>query len=60
MRKKALQDSVLVNRQNEYNRLLGVLQKQNIGLNSETRQSLRDRIKNLEELGAKAVQGIND
>ena len=58
-RRKALLDSNLGSNQNEYSRILGVLERQNPGLNSETRQSLEQRIKSLKELGAKAIEGIN-
>ena len=58
-RRKAIQDSTLVNNQNEYSRILGVLEKQNPGLNSHTRRSLEQRNLDLQELGAKAIEGIN-
>ena len=58
MRRKAIQDSNILNYQNEYNRLVGVLENQNPGLHGNTRQRLKDRQDELMALGAKAVDGI--
>ena len=58
MRRKAIQDSNLLNYQNEYNRIVGALEKQNPGLVGISRERMEDRKKELMALGAKAVDGI--
>ena len=58
MRRKAIQDSNVINYQNEYNRILGELAKQNPGLHENSKARLVGRQKELEALGAKAVDGI--
>ena len=58
MRRKAIQESNILNYQNEYNRIVGVLENQNPGLHGNTRQRLKDRQDELMALGAKAVDGI--
>ena len=57
-RRKAIQDSNILNYQNEYNRILGVLENQNPGLQGHSRAQLDQRKLELERLGAKAVGGI--
>ena len=58
MRRKAIQDSNLLNYQNEYNRIVGALENQNPGLQGNSRERMKDRKKELMALGAKAVEGI--
>ena len=58
MRRKTIQDSNILNYQNEYNRLVGVLENQNPGLHGNTRERLEQRQQELMALGAKAVEGI--
>ena len=58
MRRKAIQDSNLLNYQNEYNRLAGVLENSNPGLRGNSRARLEQRQQELMALGAKAVDGI--
>ena len=58
MRRKAIQDSNLLNYQNEYNRLAGVLENSNPGLHGNSRARLEQRQEKLMALGAKAVDGI--
>ena len=59
-RRKAIQDGNLVNYQNEFNRIQGILAKQNEGLRGNSLQRLLNRQVELEMLGAKAVDGIRD
>ena len=58
MRRKAMQDSNMLNYQNEYDRITGALINQNPGLEGNARKRLEDRQKDLLALGAKAVEGI--
>ena len=58
MRRKAIQDSNVLNYQNEYNRIVGALENQNPGLHGNSRERMDDRKKELMELGAQAVGGI--
>ena len=58
MRRKAIQDSNILNYQNEYNRIVGALENQNPGLRGNSRERMEDRKKELMALGAKAVEGI--
>ena len=58
MRRKAIQDSNILNYQNEYNRIVGALENQNPGLHGNSRERMEDRKKELMALGAKAVEGI--
>ena len=58
MRRKSIQDSNLLNYQNEYNRIVGALVNQNPGLHGSSRERMEDRKKELMELGAQAVGGI--
>ena len=58
MRRKAIQDSNILNYQNEYNRLAGELEKSNPGLKGNSRARLIQRQEELMALGAKAVDGI--
>ena len=58
MRRKSIQDSNLLNYQNEYNRIVGALVNQNPGLRGSSRARMEDRKKELMELGAQAVGGI--
>ena len=59
-RRKAIQDGNVVNYQNEFNRIQGMLAKQNEGLRGNSLQRLLNRQVELEMLGAKAVDGIKD
>ena len=58
MRRKAIQDSNVLNYQNEYNRIVGALANQNPGLHGSSRERMENRKKELMELGAQAVGGI--
>ena len=58
MRRKAIQDSNVLNYQNEYNRIVGALENQNPGLHGNSRERMEDRKKELMALGAQAVDGI--
>ena len=58
MRRKSIQDSNILNYQNEYNRIVGLLADQNPGLRGNTRERLDQRQRELMALGAKAVDGI--
>ena len=58
MRRKSIQDSNLLNYQNEYNRIVGALVNQNPGLHGSSRERMENRKKELMELGAQAVGGI--
>ena len=58
MRRKTIQDSNILNYQNEYNRIVGALENQNPGLHGNSRERMEDRKKELMALGAKAVEGI--
>ena len=58
MRRKAIQDSNVLNYQNEYNRIVGALTNQNPGLHGRSRERMEDRKKELMALGAQAVEGI--
>ena len=58
MRRKAIQDSNVLNYQNEYNRIVGALENQNPGLLGKSREMMEDRKRQLTALGAKAVEGI--
>ena len=58
MRRKAIQDSNVLNYQNEYNRIVGALENQNPGLHGRSREIMEDRKRQLTALGAKAVEGI--
>ena len=58
MRRKSLQDSNILNYQNEYNRIVGALESQNPGLHGRSREMMQDRKRQLTALGAKAVEGI--
>ena len=58
MRRKAIQDSNVLNYQNEYNRIVGALENQNPGLHGRSREMMEDRKRQLTALGAKAVEGI--
>ena len=58
MRRKAIQDSNLLNYQNEYNRIVGALENQNPGLVGNSRERMEDRKKELMALGAQAVNGM--
>ena len=58
MRRKAIQNSNLLNYQNEYNRIVGALENQNPGLQGKSREMMQDRKKELMALGAQAVNGI--
>ena len=55
-RRKSIQDSNILNYQNEYNRLRGVIESQNPGLMGHTIDSIVARQKQLENLGALATQ----
>ena len=55
-RRKSIQDSNILNYQNEYNRLRGVIESQNPGLMGHTLDSIVARQKQLENLGALATQ----
>ena len=57
-RRKAIQDSNVLNYQNEYNRIRGVLESQKPGLRGNTLERLRQREGELALLGAKAVSNI--
>ena len=57
-RRKAIQDSNVLNYQNEFNRIQGLLENQNPGLHGRSRQSLTQRADELKRLGAEAVEGI--
>ena len=46
MRRKAIQDSNLLNYQNEYNRIVGALENQNPGLQGKSREMMNDRKRN--------------
>ncbi len=56
MRRKSIQDSNVLNYQNEYNRLRGVVENTNPGLHGDTLDSIRDRQRQLVQLGAMATQ----
>ena len=58
MRRKAIQDSNVLNYQNEYNRIVGALENQNPGLHGNSRERMEDRKRELMSLGAQAVGGI--
>ena len=58
MRRKAIQDSNVLNYQNEYNRIVGALVNQNPGLHGSSRARMEDRKRELMSLGAQAVGGI--
>ena len=58
MRRKAIQDGNVINYQNEYNRIVGALEKQNPGLHANSKARLFQRQEELKELGARAVDGI--
>ena len=58
MRRKAVQDSNVLNYQNEYNRIVGALENQNPGLHGNSRERMEDRKRELMSLGAQAVGGI--
>ena len=58
MRRKTIQDSNIINYQNEYNRIEGLLSKQNPGLNGNSIERLNQRQDELTALGARAVDGI--
>ena len=58
MRRTAIQDSNVLNYQNEYNRIVGALENQNPGLLGKSREMMEDRKRQLTALGAKAVEGI--
>ena len=58
MRRKAIQDSNILNYQNEYDRLAGELEKSNPGLRGNSRARLEQRQQELMALGAKAVDEI--
>ena len=58
LRRKAIQDSNIINYQNEYNRIEGLLSKQNPGLHGNSIERLTQRQGELMALGAKAVGGI--
>ena len=58
MRRKSIQDSNVLNYQNEYNRIVGALENQNPGLHGNSRERMEDRKRELMSLGAQAVGGI--
>ena len=58
MRRKAIQDANRLNYQNEYNRIVGELEKSNPGLHGNSRARMEQRQQELMTLGAKAVEGI--
>ena len=58
MRRKAIQDSNVLNYQNENNRIVGALENQNPGLHGNSRERMEDRKRELMSLGAQAVGGI--
>ena len=58
MRRKAIQDSNVLNYQNEHNRIVGALENQNPGLHGNSRERMEDRKRELMSLGAQAVGGI--
>ena len=47
MRRKAIQDSNVLNYQNEYNRIVGALENQNPGLHGNSRERMEDRKKGI-------------
>ena len=57
-RRKAIQDSNVLNYQNEFHRIQGLLENQNPGLHARSRESLTQRADELKRLGAEAVEGI--
>ena len=57
-RRKAIQDSNVLNYQNEYNRIVGALENRNPGLHGNSRERMEERKNQLMALGAKAVDGI--
>jgi hypothetical protein len=58
LRRKTLQDSNLINYQREYDRIRGLLSKQNEGLWQNTIERMRQREGELALLGAKAIDTI--
>ena len=50
MRRKAIQDSNVLNYQNEYNRIVGALANQNPGLHGSSRERMENRKKELRQL----------
>ena len=55
-RRKSIQDSNILNYQNEYNRLRGVLEKSNPGLQGKSLEMVLNRQLDLMRLGAIATQ----
>ncbi len=58
LRRKWLNDSNVYNYQNEYERIRGVLSKNNPGLGQQTIERLQQREDELRNLGAQAVNKI--
>ena len=58
LRRKTIQDSNVINYQREYDRIRGLLSKQNVGLGQNTIERMRQREGELAMLGAKAVDNI--
>ncbi len=56
LRKRWLERQRVANYQNEHDRLLNLMSTSNLG--ATTKESMAQRIKKLEELGAEAVNGI--
>ena len=57
-RRKAIQDSNVLNYQQEYDRIRGALSNQNEGLMGNSLERMRQRESELELLGARAVNRI--
>ena len=57
-RRKTIQDTNMLNYQNEYDRIRGALSNQNEGLMGNSLERMRQRESELEILGARAVNKI--